>query len=80
MAGPTSGSPTEAGSAPRGEGTAREPRRRRAGWAHSAAVASVALAARLAVVAWASDRFPPAADGRYYHRLAERLAAGQGYT
>ena len=39
-----------------------------------------ALAARLAVVAWAAPRFRPAADGQYYHALAERLALGLGYT
>ncbi len=44
------------------------------------AVAGVALAARLAVVAWAGARFPPAGDGVYYQRIAERIAAGQGYT
>ncbi|HHH30195.1 MAG TPA: hypothetical protein ENK57_17900, partial [Polyangiaceae bacterium] len=26
------------------------------------------------------SRFPPSADGFYYHRLAERLASGEGYT
>ena len=43
-------------------------------------VVAAALLARLAVVAWAGGRFPPAADGVYYHTLAARLAAGQGYT
>jgi 4-amino-4-deoxy-L-arabinose transferase-like glycosyltransferase len=46
----------------------------------SAAVAVAALAARLAVVAWAGTRFPPAHDGVRYDALAARLAAGQGYT
>ncbi len=46
------------------------------GWA----VAAVALTVRLLVVWWAWDRFPPTADGSYYHQLASRLAAGQGYT
>lgn len=51
------------------------------GWRRDAgAVFSLALAARLAVVAWAAERFPPAADGEYYHRIAERIAAGLGYT
>ena len=51
------------------------------GWRRDAAVVfSVALAARLAVVAWAAERFPPAVDGEYYHRIAERIAAGLGYT
>lgn len=41
---------------------------------------AVALAVRLAVVAWAAPRFPPAADGKYYHLLATRLSQGLGYT
>jgi 4-amino-4-deoxy-L-arabinose transferase-like glycosyltransferase len=48
--------------------------------AHALLVFAVALAARLAVVAWAGDRFPPAADGTYYQRIAERIAQGLGYT
>src|SRR5262249_38291411 len=44
------------------------------------AVGGLALAVRLAVVAWAASRFPPAADGTYYHRLAERIGAGLGVT
>ncbi len=44
------------------------------------AVVATALASRLAVVAWAAGVFPPSADGTYYHRLATRLAEGQGYT
>jgi hypothetical protein len=43
-------------------------------------VAAVGLALRLAVVAWAAKRIPPAADGVYYHELAVRLADGHGYT
>jgi hypothetical protein len=43
-------------------------------------VAAVALAARLAVVAWAAGLFPPVEDGHYYDVLARRLAAGDGYT
>jgi 4-amino-4-deoxy-L-arabinose transferase-like glycosyltransferase len=43
-------------------------------------LALLALVVRLAVVAWAWGRFPPVGDGAYYHRLATRLAAGQGYT
>ena len=43
-------------------------------------VVGIALAARVAVVAWAAGRIPPAADGTYYHLLASRLASGQGYT
>jgi hypothetical protein len=40
----------------------------------------VALAARLAVVAWAGTRFPAAHDGVRYDALAARLANGLGYT
>ncbi|MDI1430484.1 glycosyltransferase family 39 protein [Polyangium sorediatum] len=43
-------------------------------------VLAAALLARLAVVAWAASRFPPTADGTFYHRIAERVAAGLGYT
>lgn len=52
-----------------------EPRARDA-WA----VLFAALAARLGVVAWAASRFPPAADGTFYHRIATRIAEGLGYT
>jgi 4-amino-4-deoxy-L-arabinose transferase-like glycosyltransferase len=45
-----------------------------------ATVFAVALAARLAVVVWAHGRFPPTGDGYFYHRLAERIAAGEGYS
>ncbi len=44
------------------------------------AVFALALAVRIAVVVWAAGRFPPAADGAYYQRIAERIAAGLGYT
>jgi hypothetical protein len=43
-------------------------------------VLGVALAARLAVVAWAHARFPAVEDGHYYDVLAGRLASGYGYT
>jgi 4-amino-4-deoxy-L-arabinose transferase-like glycosyltransferase len=43
-------------------------------------VFAVALAARLAVVAWAARAFPPTADGFYYDTLARRLAEGHGFT
>jgi 4-amino-4-deoxy-L-arabinose transferase-like glycosyltransferase len=43
-------------------------------------VAASALVARLAVVAWAAGRFPPAEDGAYYHKVAVRIAEGHGYT
>ncbi|MGK3991728.1 hypothetical protein [Sorangium sp. So ce1024] len=46
----------------------------------AAAIFAVALAVRVAVVAWAAGRFPPTADGTYYHRVAERIAEGLGYT
>jgi 4-amino-4-deoxy-L-arabinose transferase-like glycosyltransferase len=32
------------------------------------------------LVIWAAPRFPAAADGTFYHRLASRLATGAGYT
>jgi hypothetical protein len=40
----------------------------------------VAFVARAAVVLWASGRFPPAADGVYYHAIAVRVAQGLGST
>lgn len=40
----------------------------------------VALAVRLAVVAWAAPRIPPIFDGRYYDIVARRIAEGHGYT
>lgn len=43
-------------------------------------VAGVSLVSRLAVVLWAKDVIEPTADGAYYHKLAVRLAEGQGYT
>jgi hypothetical protein len=43
-------------------------------------VLALGLAVRLAVVAWAAGRFPPVADGTFYHRLAERIVSGEGYT
>jgi len=46
----------------------------------SIVVLAVALAARVAVAAWGWSRFPPIADGAYYHRFADRLAHGLGYT
>jgi 4-amino-4-deoxy-L-arabinose transferase-like glycosyltransferase len=54
---------------------ARRPSRRDA-----AVVVAVALAARLAVVAWAWSRVPPSADGTFYDVIARRIAAGLGYT
>lgn len=46
----------------------------------AALVFGLALAARLAVVAWAAPRIPPAADGTFYHIIAGRIAQGLGYT
>jgi 4-amino-4-deoxy-L-arabinose transferase-like glycosyltransferase len=43
-------------------------------------VGGVGLVVRLAVVLWAAGTIAPAADGTYYHKLAVRLAEGQGYT
>jgi 4-amino-4-deoxy-L-arabinose transferase-like glycosyltransferase len=43
-------------------------------------VFAAALAARVAVVAWAGVRFPPTGDGAYYDTLARRIAHGDGYT
>jgi 4-amino-4-deoxy-L-arabinose transferase-like glycosyltransferase len=43
-------------------------------------VAAVSLAVRLAVVVWAAGRFPPTADGAFYHQIATRIAEGHGYT
>jgi 4-amino-4-deoxy-L-arabinose transferase-like glycosyltransferase len=43
-------------------------------------VVAVALAARLAVIAYAAGRFPPADDGTFYHVVASRIAEGLGYT
>jgi hypothetical protein len=51
---------------------------RRAG--DTLAVGAIAIAARLAMVVWAAGRFPPAGDGVFYQRVAERIAAGHGYT
>ena len=53
-----------------------EPARARDGWI----VAGVGLGLRVAIVAWASDRVPPAADGKFYHVVADRIAQGHGYT
>ncbi|MBP9111734.1 MAG: glycosyltransferase family 39 protein [Polyangiaceae bacterium] len=42
--------------------------------------ACVAIVTRILVLVWSWDRFPPAGDGVFFHRFAERLAAGEGYT
>ena len=43
-------------------------------------VVAVALAARLAMAHYGSERFPPADDGSFYHTVATRIAGGHGYT
>jgi 4-amino-4-deoxy-L-arabinose transferase-like glycosyltransferase len=43
-------------------------------------VLALALVTRVAVALWAAPRFPPADDGVYYERIAERIASGHGYT
>ncbi len=48
--------------------------------ADGVAAGAVALVVRVVAVVWASSRFPPAEDGRFYHILAGRLAHGLGYT
>ncbi len=48
--------------------------------AHGAWVLALALLSRLAVVVWGWSRFPPEADGKFYHTVAQRIAHGQGYT
>jgi hypothetical protein len=35
---------------------------------------------RVALVLWAAPRFPPVEDGRFYHVIGSRIAAGEGYT
>lgn len=49
-------------------------------WQDAWLVMLVALMARLAVIAFAASRFPPADDGKYYHLFAARLSEGLGYT
>ncbi|HEX5633117.1 MAG TPA: hypothetical protein VFX50_07815, partial [Gemmatimonadales bacterium] len=49
---------------------------RRDGWL----IGALALGVRAAMVVWAAPRIPPTADGTYYHRLAQRIAEGAGYT
>ncbi|MET0595802.1 MAG: glycosyltransferase family 39 protein [Polyangiaceae bacterium] len=43
-------------------------------------VAAVAFLARALVLVWAAGRFPPTADGSYYHTIASRIAEGLGST
>ncbi len=49
-------------------------------WLTTAAVLAVAAAVRLVMVVYAHARFPPIADGTFYHLFATRLAQGLGYT
>jgi hypothetical protein len=42
--------------------------------------ALVALLARAGFVVWAARTFPAAADGKFYHTIATRIAEGHGYT
>jgi hypothetical protein len=58
-----------------GADAARRAARRQAGW-----LFALALALRLAVVAFAASRFPPADDGAFYHAVALRISQGLGYT
>jgi hypothetical protein len=51
-----------------------------AAWRQTAWLFGLALALRLVVVAYSAGRFPPADDGSFYHAVAIRIAAGQGYT
>lgn len=52
----------------------------RSGRRDAALVFAVALGLRLATAWLAAGRFPPADDGVYYAKIAERIAAGAGYT
>lgn len=52
----------------------------RAPWSDGLVLAGVGLAVRLAVVVWAWGRIPPVVDGAFYHAVAQRIAAGHGYT
>jgi len=40
----------------------------------------VAFWARVVALVWADGRFPPVADGHYYHTIAARIAEGLGST
>ncbi len=46
----------------------------------SVIVTGLALLLRVVVSFWAWDRVGPTADGRFYHVVAQRIAAGDGYT
>lgn len=49
-------------------------------WSDAWALGTLALVSRVACVAWAASRFPPAADGTFYDTVARRIAGGHGYT
>jgi hypothetical protein len=49
-------------------------------WSDALSAAFVALLARMLCVVWASASFPAVEDGRFYHVIAQRIAAGHGYT
>ena len=57
-----------------------EPAGTSARWRDTVAVATLALVVRAALIGWAAGRFPPTADGLFYHRIAERIGNGLGYT
>jgi 4-amino-4-deoxy-L-arabinose transferase-like glycosyltransferase len=60
--------------------SAKEPLAARAARRETTWLAALALGLRLAWVAFAATRFPPADDGTFYHAVATRIAAGAGYT
>lgn len=43
-------------------------------------VTTLAFSTRLAAALWGAERVRPTADGAFYHVVAERIAAGDGYT
>lgn len=49
-------------------------------WSDAWALGALALTSRLACVAWAATKFPPAADGTFYDTVARRISQGHGYT
>ena len=49
-------------------------------WRDAWVITVLGALVRLIVVFWAAGRFPPAADGHFYHVVAQRIAAGDGYT
>jgi len=61
-------------------GSAQEIERATLSQGDAALSATIAVVARIGVALWAAPRFPPAADGQYFHTLATRIAEGHGYT